>query len=392
MTGMTKEEGINQVYGGGGHVVVLGAGASIASTMRNSEKSGKKLPAMNNFVEVIGLQDIIEKIPQELKSDNFETLYANLHKANPGGDEIREIEKRIKDYFGDMVLPDEPTIYDYLVLSLRSKDIIATFNWDPFLYQAWIRNLKFTNDLPYLSFLHGNVAIGYSAEEKRCGPAGMYSKATGDYFEPTKLLYPIEQKNYTNDEFISIEWDRLKWWLSKESGAVRATIFGYGAPASDVEAVSLLSNAWGPSDERNMEQFEIIDISEEDELRKRWDKFTHSHHYDIVNNYFHSSLARNPRRTSESYFSHYLPATPSEAFRHSNPVPQNFKTLDELWAWHKPLIEAEERKKTENGLATQTTPKRILKKKSKKRKTKKLKAQRVMNKRSRKRLKRLKRR
>lgn len=39
--GMTKEEGIEQVYGGGGHVVILGAGASIASSLRNPEKNGK---------------------------------------------------------------------------------------------------------------------------------------------------------------------------------------------------------------------------------------------------------------------------------------------------------------------------------------------------------------
>ena len=48
------------------------------------------------------------------------------------------------------------------------------------------------------------------------------------------------------------------------------------------------------------------------------------------------------RRTSESYFSHYQPMTPSEALRKSNPIPQDFRTLEELWDWHRPLIEAEE--------------------------------------------------
>src|SRR5690606_3970494 len=129
-----------------------------------------------------------------------------------------------------------PTIYDYLVLSLRDKDLIATFNWDPFLYQAWVRNRRFPTNIPRLSFLHGNVSIGYSKEDKRCGAAGMHIRATGNYLEPTKLLYPVEQKNYTDDEFISIEWGRLKAWMSKESSTVRATVFGYGAPVSDVEA------------------------------------------------------------------------------------------------------------------------------------------------------------
>ncbi len=349
MTGMTKEEGINQVCGGGGHVVLLGAGSSIASTNRNGERSGKKLPSMDNFLDVVGLHDLIEKeIPEKLLASNFEKLYGNLHSDNPNSEIIKEIEERIKNYFGNMELPDEPTIYDYMVLSLRRKDLIATFNWDPFLYQAWVRNRKFTEDLPHLSFLHGNVAIGYSKEDKRCGPIGYQMRRDGGVFEPTKLLYPVEQKNYTDDEFINIEWERVKHWLSKDSGTIRATIFGYGAPVSDIEAVELLNNAWGTPDERNMEQFEVIDITPEEELRKRWDGFIHSHHYDITDNYFGSSLAFNPRRTSESYFSHILPTTISEAFRESNPVPQNFKTLDELWKWHEPLIEAE-LKKTNEG-------------------------------------------
>lgn len=369
MKGMTKEEGINQVFEGGGHVVILGAVASIALTFRNSEKTGKRLPSMDNFSDIVGLKDIIDKVPENLKDSNFEKLYGNLHNDNPDSDLLREIEDRIKEYFGNMQLPDEPTIYDYLVLSLRGKDLIATFNWDPFLYQAWVRNKQFTDDLPHLSFLHGNVAIGYSKEDKRCGPIGMQVRPDGGLLEPTKLLYPVEQKNYTDDEFISIEWDRIKYWLSKDSSTIRATIFGYGAPVSDVEAVSLMNKAWGTPDDRVMEQFEIIDITLEDELRKRWDGFIHSHHYDVTSDYFSSSLALNPRRTSESYFSHYQPMTPAEAFRSSNPVPGDFKTLEELWDWHKPLIESEKRakqaKKKNSVLKKQSKHSRPTKKKRK---------------------------
>ena len=63
MPGMTKEQGIEQVFSGGGHVVILGAGASIASTLRNSEPSGKKLPSMDNFIETLGLNDLLDEIP-----------------------------------------------------------------------------------------------------------------------------------------------------------------------------------------------------------------------------------------------------------------------------------------------------------------------------------------
>lgn len=337
----TREDRVKTVFGGGGQVVILGAGASIASTLRNPEPTGKILPSMNNFVQVVGLTDVVASLPDRLKANNFEELYGKLHQDNPNSDEIHEIENRVYDYFKDMQLPDEPTIYDYLILSLRPKDLIATFNWDPFLYQAFNRNREITKDLPYLSFLHGNVAIGYSKEDKRCGAAGMTSKATLNFYEPTRLLYPVGQKNYTNDEFISMEWERLKAWLHEDSTKI-VTIFGYGAPATDVEAVKLLNEAWGTSDERNMEQFEIIDVRPEDEVREQWDTFIHSHHYDYSTNYFESSLAYNPRRTSESYFQHILPNSPSEAFSASNPVPSDFKTLEELWDWHKELFDAEE--------------------------------------------------
>jgi hypothetical protein len=340
MLGMSKEEGIKQVMGGR-HVVILGAGASIASTFFSPEKSGKRLPSMDNFIEVVGLEDIIKEVPDKSRAKNFERLFANLH--NEGSELIAEIEKRVHNYFSDMQLPDTPTIYDYLVMSLRGKDLIATFNWDPFLYQAFCRCQEYTRNMPSLSFLHGCVSIGYSEEDEISGPAGMFARQDGGYFEPTKLLYPIEQKNYTNDKFISVEWERVKYWLSKENGSVRATIFGYGAPTSDVEAVSLLSDAWGTNEEREMEQFEVIDITAEEELRKRWDRFIHSHHYQVTNNYFSSSLGLNPRRTCESYFSHYLPTNIKHAFRQNNPVPKDFETLEDLWQWHKPLIEAEER-------------------------------------------------
>jgi hypothetical protein len=35
-----------------------------------------------------------------------------------------------------MEIPDHVTLYDELLLTLRSKDLIATFNWDPLLLQA----------------------------------------------------------------------------------------------------------------------------------------------------------------------------------------------------------------------------------------------------------------
>jgi hypothetical protein len=191
-----------------------------------------------------------------------------------------------------------------------------------------------------MSFLHGTTALGYNKRDKRAGPAGWYSRATRNYLEPIKLLYPVTKKDYSEDEFIDMEWKRLRYWLSQESTCL-VTVFGYGAPSTDVEAIKLLNDAWGTGDDRNMEQFEIIDIRSQKEVRKQWDNFIHSHHYDYATDYFKSSLANNPRRTFESYTQHIMFLSVEEAFSESNPVPHDFKTMEELWSWHKELVKAE---------------------------------------------------
>jgi hypothetical protein len=78
---MTREQGINQVFGGGGQCCNTWCGASIALTMRNAELNGKRLT--DNFTEVLELQDLVDKVPEELRNSNFEKLYGNLHTYNP---------------------------------------------------------------------------------------------------------------------------------------------------------------------------------------------------------------------------------------------------------------------------------------------------------------------
>ena len=186
-------------------------------------------------------------------------------------------------------------------------------------------------DKPYIAFLHGNVAIGYSEIDKRSGPAGMYAKSTRNYMTPTRLLYPVTQKNYNDDEYIRSQWSMLESFLSDKNVKL-VTVFGYGAPATDVEAVNIMDRAWGGGSVRNMEQFEIIDVRPETEVVKQWSKFIESHHYDYATNFFESSVASNP----------------NEAFSASNPVPATFKTLKEMREWFKPLLDAEKKWKKQN--------------------------------------------
>jgi hypothetical protein len=334
---MTKEEGIKTVYGGYSHVVILGAGASIAATRHNPERSGKKLPSMDDFIEVVGLKDVLGSA-----TGNFEAIYSHLYDEDPESAKVKEVESRVWDYFADLRLPVTPTIYDYLILSLRSKDLIATFNWDPFLFQAYsrvvtiIRKLGIANALertPFISYLHGSVAVGYSEAEKRGGPVG-------DRFPATPLLYPVTHKVYNQHPAIIEAWDKLRCWLED---AKRVTIFGYGAPVTDVEAVDLMSLAWGAASGRNMEQFEILDIQPREVLRERWSRFIHTHHYQCADNYFKSTLATFPRRTGERFMHQFMPSTPGEAFQEPNPIPPTFSSVEALVRWHFPLFEAEYR-------------------------------------------------
>ncbi len=181
---------------GGCHVVILGAGASIAATLRNPEAHGLQLPSMNNLPDVVGLNGVLSHFPQELIQENFEATYSNIAEH----------------------APDSPY-------------------------------LKVMNDLIY------------------------------SYFSSM--------------------------------------------------------------DDRDLEQFEIIDVRSEEEVTYSWRNFIHTHHYNYCNSFFESSLALYPRRTDEAFFCHYLPITPEESFVESNPVPQDFQTIEEMWDWYQPLIDKE---------------------------------------------------
>jgi len=297
---------------------------------------------MNNMVGICGLDSIVNQLPFEYRDlkDNFELLYSKLSENPEFSEEKLSIEYAIRSYFEDLELPDEPTIYDYLVLSLRrEKDIIATFNWDPFLYQAYNRNCECAKG-PLLLFLHGCVSLGFDAESRKTGPVGFQSRKDGGAFEPTKILYPVHNKDYTSDPFIRYQWEDLATALKI---AERVTIFGYSAPKTDVEALKLLKNAWGNIEDRNMEEFEIIDVKSEDDAKSSWSEFIHTHHYHYCNNYFESSLALHPRRSVENYHHWAMPSSPFEAFQDGNKIPRDFRTLEELWSWHEPLIEAEKK-------------------------------------------------
>lgn len=329
---VSAEEEINQITVGKPHVVILGAGASYAAFPKG-DKHGKKLPLMNNFVETLRLEDLLEKTGFHFQSTNFEDIYASIHKESSLVGIREELETEVYRYFSEMELPDHPTIYDHLVLSLRNKDFIATFNWDPFLVQALRRNgSRFK--LPRVLFLHGNVEVAYCADGHMMGNNGGICHHCGSLLTPTKLLYPISEKNYHLDEFISRQWATLADVLNH---AFMVTVFGYGAPTSDASAIELLKTAWGNINERSLEEFEIIDIRNEDDLRETWDPFIHTHHYRVKQSFYDSWISNHPRRTGEAYWNQFMEAKLIE----NNSLPRDVD-FPELWKWYSRLQEVED--------------------------------------------------
>ncbi|MEZ5196810.1 MAG: hypothetical protein R2764_10520 [Bacteroidales bacterium] len=327
---------IKTISGGFRHVAILGAGASKASCIDNPEKTNLSIPLMDDLPKIIDLKDEFSDLSDDLINQNFENIFSNLFEKEPNSKRLNDIEYKIYNYFNSLRLPDSPTIYDYLVLSLRKKDLIATFNWDPFLWQAYERQSRFTKNLPLLSFLHGNVAIGYCDETKTFGPNGYLNAKTGKPFIPTKLLYPIKNKDYNSNPFINAQWNTLSKFLEKPA---RVTIFGYSAPVTDVEAISIMKKAWGnPEKDQQLAQFEIIDIQSERKLTNSWKNFIFSHHYETTNDFFKSSIIRFPRRTGEVFNASYL-----EAKFYEENYPPKFQTIEEMWEWYRPFIIEEEK-------------------------------------------------
>jgi hypothetical protein len=327
---------IKQVEVGKPHVVILGAGASYAA-FQNGDKNGKKLPLMNNFIETLGIEKLIEQAELITKSSNFEDIYSEIHKNPELASLQEELEKEVYNYFQDMELLEKPTIYDHLVLSLRSKDLVATFNWDPFLVQAIRRNGK-RFKLPRVLFLHGNVEVGYCKNGHMMGNNGDFCHKCDQPLTPTNLLYPVAEKNYHLDKFISRQWETLEESLKH---AFMVTIFGYGAPVSDTRAVELLKKGWGSTDSRKMEQFEIIDVRNKDDLTSTWSPFIYSHHFKIENNFYNSWIANHPRRTYEAYQNQYMNAM----FIENNSIPRD-ADFEQLWEWYDKLQDVENAQKT----------------------------------------------
>jgi hypothetical protein len=291
------------------HVVILGAGASVAACPEG-DRNGRRLPTMDNFIEILGLRPLLEKYGCDPQG-NFEVQYSSLCSDKSKLSFMRKIETAVQEYFSSLELPDYPTEYDYLLLSLRRKDAVFTFNWDPFLFDAWVRNRRF--GLPRIFFLHGNVRAAYCpSHPTKWGAPWAHCPECRTRLAPSKLLYPVKIKNYASDQFIASAWDAAKWFLES---AFTLTIFGYSAPSSDTEAVDLMKNAWNRVSQRLVERVEIIDLKSKDALYDTWKQFISHYHYDCRSYFSQSYIAKYPRRSGKHYTPHQSTAGPPSSFQ-----------------------------------------------------------------------------
>lgn len=320
------------------HVVLLGAGASKAA-LPNGDRNGRDLPLLRNIAVDLDLQAQFPADLRELAATDFEAAFSRLYDRDALLTE--PMEATIAGYFRELRLPDEANLYDALLLSLRRKDAIFTFNWDPLLFISRVRlNQRGLNEsLPSITYLHGNVIAAYCKKDDVFGYTNGICSKCGQPFTPTRLLFPVEHKDYTSDPSIRRSWEIARQLLKD---TFMLTVFGYSAPVTDIEAFALLKEGWGSVGEREMEQTEIIHrpdagADDVDEIVKRWEPFIHTHHYDTHGSFYQSWLGQHPRRSAEAHWNQYYDGK----FIENNPIPQDISDLDELVAWFRPLLDAE---------------------------------------------------
>lgn len=318
------------------HVVILGAGAS-RKACPEGDANGRVLPLMADLVEVTGLQPLLRKYKLPERVIDFEILYQELWEDSSSSEAREAIESHIQTYFEQLQLPPTVTFYDQLLLSLREKDVIVTFNWDPLLPQAFKRNRHVCN-LPHLVFLHGNVDVGACNEHRT---KGFLEHGCSECQEPlsrSKLLYPIARKDYNADPLIANEWSEVGEALRY---AYIITIIGYRAPESDVEAKDLLLTAWQQNRSREFGELDIVDIRSREELESEWQRFFVRTHYGISTH--PHWLFKHARRSCD----HFAMATLQQRPCHDNPL-LDTNNLLELQEWAVPYVR-EERLLEEDG-------------------------------------------
>lgn len=331
---MKKPRRIAKPQNGRPHVVIVGAGASVAACPKG-DRFGRQLPVMNDLLGRLGLEQLVREAGGGDASRNFEEVYSELATGGQRADVLARLDHAVAEYFRQLQLPEHPTTYDRLVLSLREKDFIATFNWDPLLWQARDRCERIA-PVPRIVALHGSVALGYCDCDRPIlfGNRLWTCERCGGQLKPMPLLYPVGGKDYTSDPLIAAGWHDVELVLKQ---AYALTIFGYGAPKTDSGAIELMQQAWGPAEDRRFEEIEVIDLKEKSQLEETWRPCIHSHHWGAYPSLEDSYLLGLwPRRSCEGLWN---------ATMQNDPDPDNRMPISFDWsaieAFVRPLVAQE---------------------------------------------------
>jgi hypothetical protein len=136
-----------------------------------------------------------------------------------------------------------------------------------------------------------------------------------------------------DESFINGEWSGLK---EAVENAYIFTIFGYGAPKTDVKAIELMKSIWNSNKLKEYAEFEIVDVKPRGELEERWDAFFVRSHYRIYNDFFDSILLQFPRRSCEAVWNQFMMLRIPEKF-----YPPKDTSLKELQNWYKHIVKVE---------------------------------------------------
>ncbi|MGI8863246.1 MAG: hypothetical protein ACR2JH_02425 [Solirubrobacteraceae bacterium] len=118
---VSRQQEIASVFSTKPHVVILGAGASIAA-LSAGDRNAKQLPDMHGLASVPAVRELLLLGGIGDQKVDFEAAYARIRSERKT--EIADrIDIEVRNYFSDIEIVDEPTIYEHLLLSLRATVI-----------------------------------------------------------------------------------------------------------------------------------------------------------------------------------------------------------------------------------------------------------------------------
>lgn len=291
------------------HLVVLGAGASYAATP-HGEKHGRRLPLMKDLSDALELRNLLDREMYNKSRQDFEAFFEELVQQDYS-DLVSEIENRTIQFFDSFAIADCVTMYDRLVLSLRAKDTIVSFNWDPLLPYAYRRN-EFLKTLPSLWFLHGNVKAGLCQDDNMIGWTDDKCRKCGKPFGLVPLLYPISNKNYDSHPVIAESWQHFEDELSN---SYFLTIIGYSAPKTDEVSWSRFISKLKSNTMIELMQMEIVDPNARRLLDTRYAGVHDNLHVSCLDGFSDSRLLMHPRLTCEALYQATMMVSPIKPYQ-----------------------------------------------------------------------------